>query len=95
MRYKNEFDNYTTRGRTRASICRENTHHEGRYINTLDVQNKSKHAVIGRLVALDLFKQEDPIGKFIDIGNSVFKVVGVFQDDGGDNEEHYLYPLHH
>ena len=64
---------------------------KGRYINTLDVQNKSKHAVIGRLVALDLFKQEDPIGKFIDIGNSVFKVVGVFQDDGGDNEERFIY----
>ena len=30
---------------------------KGRYINELDVKNKSKHAVIGRLVALDLFKQ--------------------------------------
>ena len=55
----------------------------GRYINELDIKNKSKHAVIGRLVARDLFKQEDPIGKFIDVGNSVFKVVGVFKTTVG------------
>ena len=92
VRYKNEFDNYTTRGVRPAHQFAEKTLiMKGRYINTLDVQNKSKHAVIGRLVALDLFKQEDPIGKFIDIGNSVFKVVGVFQDDGGDNEERFIY----
>ena len=92
VRYKNEFDNYTTRGVGPAHQFAEKTLiMKGRYINTLDVQNKSKHAVIGRLVALDLFKQEDPIGKFIDIGNSVFKVVGVFQDDGGDNEERFIY----
>ena len=92
VRYNNEFDNYTTRGvGTRPSICRKTMIMKGRYINELDVKNKSKHAVIGRLVAQDLFKQEDPIGKFIDIGNSVFKVVGVFQDDGGDNEERFIY----
>ncbi len=92
VRYKNEFDNYTTRGVGPAHQFAEKTLiMKGRYINTLDVENKSKHAVIGRLVALDLFKQEDPIGKFIDIGNSVFKVVGVFQDDGGDNEERFIY----
>jgi len=92
VRYKNEFDNYTTRGVGPAHQFAEKTLiMKGRYINTLDIENKSKHAVIGRLVALDLFKQEDPIGKFIDIGNSVFKVVGVFQDDGGDNEERFIY----
>ena len=64
---------------------------KGRYINTSDIKNKTKYAVIGRLVARDLFKKEDPIGKFIDVGNSVFKVVGVFQDDGGDNEERFIY----
>ena len=92
VRYKNEFDNYTTRGVGPAHQFAEKTLiMKGRYINTLDVENKSKHAVIGRLVALDVLKQEDPIGKFIDIGNSVFKVVGVFQDDGGDNEERFIY----
>ena len=92
VRYKNEFDNYTTRGVAPDHQYAEKTIiMKGRYINELDVKNKSKHAIIGRLVALDLFKQEDPIGKFIDVGNSVFKVVGVFQDDGGDNEERFIY----
>lgn len=91
VRYKNEFDNYTTRGVGPGHQFAEKTiMMKGRYVNELDVKNKSKHAVIGRLVALDLFKQEDPIGKFIDVGNSVFKVVGVFQDEGGDNEERFI-----
>jgi putative ABC transport system permease protein len=59
----------------------------GRYINILDINKKNKVAVIGRLVARDLFKQEDPLGKFINIGSRTFKVVGVFQDSGGDVEE--------
>ena len=96
VRYKNEFDNYTTRGIAPDHQYAEKTIiMTGRYINELDIKNKSKHAVIGRLVARDLFKQEDPLGKFIDVGNSVFKVVGVFQDDGGDNEERFIYiPIH-
>ena len=59
----------------------------GRYINILDINKKNKVAVIGRLVARDIFKQEDPLGKFINIGSRTFKVVGVFQDSGGDVEE--------
>jgi putative ABC transport system permease protein len=92
VRYKNEFDNYTTRGIAPDHQYAEKTIiMNGRYINELDIKNRSKHAVIGRLVARDLFKREDPLGKFIDVGNSVFKVVGVFQDDGGDNEERFIY----
>lgn len=92
VKYKNEFDNYSTRGVGPAHQFAEKTIiMKGRYINTSDIKNKTKYAVIGRLVARDLFKKEDPIGKFIDVGNSVFKVVGVFQDDGGDNEERFIY----
>jgi putative ABC transport system permease protein len=92
VKYKNEFDNYSTRAVGPAHQFAEKTIlMKGRYINESDITNKTKYAVIGRLVARDLFKQENPLGKFIDIGNSVFKVVGVFQDDGGDREERYIY----
>ncbi|MBL6870668.1 MAG: ABC transporter permease, partial [Flavobacteriaceae bacterium] len=64
---------------------------KGRYINPSDLEEKKKSAVIGRLVAKDLFKGEDPIGKYINIGTIAFKVIGVFQDDGGDNEERNIY----
>jgi putative ABC transport system permease protein len=64
---------------------------KGRYLNETDILKKTKYAVIGRLVEQDLFKGEESIGKFIDVSGSVFKVIGVFQDDGGDNEERNIY----
>ncbi|HJN78586.1 MAG TPA: ABC transporter permease [Flavobacteriaceae bacterium] len=64
---------------------------KGRYLNQKDIKEKAKVAVIGRLVARDIFKKEDPVGKFINIGSRSFKVIGVFQDSGGDVEESYLF----
>ena len=64
---------------------------KGRYINQLDIKEKKKSAVIGRLVAKDLFKGEEAVGKYINVGSTAFKVIGVFQDDGGDNEERNIY----
>ena len=34
---------------------------------------------------------EDAIGKFINGGGRTWKVIGVYQDDGGDNEERIIY----
>lgn len=90
--YKNESNTYTTRAVAPShQFVEKSIIMEGRYINHLDIENKTKNAIIGRLVAKDLFKNENPIGAYINIGNSAFKVVGVFQDDGGDNEERYIY----
>lgn len=92
VKFKNESDNYTIRAVGPAHQFAEKTIlMKGRFINELDIKNKSKHVVIGRLVAKDLFKKEEPLGKFIDMGGLAYKVVGVFQDDGGDNEERYIY----
>jgi putative ABC transport system permease protein len=91
-RYKSQSNSYTTRAVAPGYQFIEKTIlMKGRYINQTDLKSKTKHAVIGRLVAKDLFKTEDPIGKYIDIGSTVFKVIGVFQDDGGDNEERFIY----
>ena len=90
--FKNESNTYTTRAVAPGHQFIEKTIlMKGRYINQMDLNKKTKNAVIGRLVAKDLFKKEDPIGKYINVGSTVFKVVGVFQDDGGDNEERYIY----
>ena len=92
VKYKNEFDNYSTRGVGPGHQFAEKTiMMKGRYINEKDIENKTKYAVIGRLVAQDLFNRGDALGQFIEIGNSVFKVIGIFQDDGGDREERYIY----
>lgn len=63
----------------------------GRYINDLDVQQQRKVAVIGELVQKALFRHEDPIGKTIQIRSLSYVVVGVFEDEGGENELRKIY----
>lgn len=64
---------------------------DGRYISVLDLQNKSKVIVIGRLVEEDLFDKESAMGEFINLSGIQYKVVGVFTDEGNDNEERIIY----
>ncbi len=64
---------------------------KGRYLNEDDVNERTKNIVIGRLVEKDLFKNESALGKMLDVDGIPFKVVGVFQDSGGDNEERIIY----
>ncbi|TBW30173.1 ABC transporter permease [Gramella sp. KN1008] len=59
----------------------------GRFINTNDIQHVEKTVVIGYQVKKDLFKDEDPIGKYVELAGINFKVVGVFTDPGGEREE--------
>ncbi len=93
VKYKEESNNYNTRAVDWAHQLAEKTIiMKGRYLNVEDISNRTKNAVIGRLVEKDLFKGgENAIGKYIDVSGSVFKVIGVFQDDGGDNEERNIY----
>lgn len=92
VKYNNESNNYTTRAVGPAHQFNEKTiMMKGRYLNEDDIAEKTKYAVIGRLVEKDLFGDQNAVGNHIDIGGSAFKVVGVFQDDGGDNEERFIY----
>lgn len=64
---------------------------EGRYINQNDLQHRTKVVVIGRLVEEDLFLKTTALGKYINLNGIQYKVVGIFTDDGGDNEERLIY----
>ncbi len=64
---------------------------EGRYINQLDVKNRTKVIVIGKLVEEDLFVKESALGKYINLGGLQYKVVGIFEDDDGEREERIIY----
>ena len=64
---------------------------QGRYINQTDNEGWEKVAVIGRKVKNDLFKEEDPLGKYVQISNINFKVVGVFTDKAGEREESRVF----
>ncbi|MBL7900723.1 MAG: ABC transporter permease [Bacteroidia bacterium] len=63
----------------------------GRFINDNDFKEFRKVCVIGVPVQEALFKDEDPIGKLIDVAGTTYKVIGVFTDTGrGDNERIYI-----
>lgn len=52
----------------------------GRLLNEKDIKEYRKVGVIGRAMKEQLFKDEDPIGKYVKLNNINFKVVGVFDD---------------
>lgn len=92
VKYKEESNDYTTQAVAPGHLFAEKTIiMKGRYLNRKDIEEKSKYAVIGRLVEEDLFGTMNSLGRYIDIGGSAFKVIGVFQDDGGDNVERTIY----
>jgi putative ABC transport system permease protein len=63
----------------------------GRFINDIDFKEYRKVCVIGVPVRDVLFGKEQPLGKFIDVAGTKYKVVGVFHDPGrGDNDRIYV-----
>jgi len=64
---------------------------EGRFINESDVMSFRKVAALSKSVKAALFKEEDAIGKFIRINNIPFKVIGTFDDSGGEKGRQQIY----
>ena len=63
---------------------------DGRFVNSLDIDNLRKVAVVGNRVREVLFdKDENPIGEYIQIQGVYFKIVGLFDAStaGGRGEE--------
>lgn len=64
---------------------------KGRFINENDFNEFRKVCVIGEPVVEALFKDEEPVGKLIDVDRTTYKVIGVFKDPGkGDNDRIYV-----
>ena len=49
----------------------------GRFINDLDLKNNNKVIVIDRKIEETLFKTESALGKYVKVGEVMFKVVGI------------------
>ncbi|MCB0475559.1 MAG: ABC transporter permease [Flavobacteriaceae bacterium] len=64
---------------------------EGRFLSFLDIKNKSKVAVVGKLVEKDLFGNRSAMGKDINVDGISFKIIGIFSDPGGDRDERRVY----
>jgi putative ABC transport system permease protein len=63
----------------------------GRFVNEDDINEFRKVVVISKIVKEALFREEDPIGKFIQVSGVPFKVVGTFTDAGGDRDMQRVY----
>ncbi|WP_294244747.1 ABC transporter permease [uncultured Chryseobacterium sp.] len=91
VKYGKESGNYQINGAGTGEQYIENRKVlEGRYLSPGDLERKQNVAVIGRMVQRDLIKNGSPIGKELDINGIMFKVVGVFSDDGGDRDERHI-----
>ncbi|MEM6293078.1 MAG: ABC transporter permease [Myxococcota bacterium] len=63
----------------------------GRFLNDADLVDRRKVAVIGLDVAGHLFPRADPLGRWIQIDHVHYRVVGLFDDDGGQSERRMIY----
>ena len=54
----------------------------GRFFSPLDYNMKKNVIVIGYYVYKSLFGSRDPLGRFVNIGGSYFKIIGVLQKKG-------------
>lgn len=64
---------------------------DGRFINELDITQRRKVAVIGPAAVDRLFHKKDPLGEWINVNGTMYRVVGVFRDEGGEEEEAKIY----
>ncbi len=64
---------------------------KGRYLNQNDMKNSLKVVVIGKVIAKELFKKEDPVGKNVILNGLSHKIIGVFSDEGNEREENKMY----
>ncbi|MFY0604234.1 MAG: ABC transporter permease [Flavobacteriaceae bacterium] len=90
--YKNKTDNYRLRAvHPDHQFLEKTIMDEGRYINDRDLKQKAKVIVIGRLVKQDLFGEKPALHKRVNVNGISYQIIGIFSDDGGDNEERQTY----
>ncbi len=92
IRYKLNHARFTVRATHPGHLYYENTEiTQGRFLNEKDLMERRKIAVIGANVVNILFKNDDPMGKWIEINKIPYKVVGVFDDAGRGFEISIIY----
>ena len=67
-------------------VSQKDIYDGGRFINHLDIKEERKVCVIGERTKKELFSDDiNPIGKYLNINNIYFKVIGIhkFVDEGG------------
>ncbi|PRY06067.1 putative ABC transport system permease protein [Pontibacter ummariensis] len=70
--------------------------YRGRVLNEFDEREKRKVIVLGEQAAKVLFKEQDPVGEYVNIQGIYFKVIGTFKASGnnsGRREERAYIPF--
>jgi putative ABC transport system permease protein len=92
VNYGKEYGSFSVRCVHPAHQKLENTLVQyGRFINERDLDEYAKVTCVGKRAADALFKDENPIGKYLNVNGIPFRVVGTFEDIGGPGEEEMIY----
>jgi len=92
VRYRSRRSNFIVRGAVPDVRVLENAGlRAGRFLDDDDVRERRKVAVIGPLAADVLFGKGPAIGEYIQIRGSSFRVVGIYDDPGGEDEQRFIY----
>ncbi len=65
----------------------------GRFINQLDMMERRKVIVISPRMAQVLFRDTNPLGEYVKIGNLIFRVVGIYEDKNNTNNAPAYIPF--
>lgn len=74
----------------------QSTLKSGRFYTAAEDSSGAQVVILGSKIATDLFKQDDPLGKLLRIGNLNFLVIGVYNPSsglGGGNDNYLFIPL--
>lgn len=95
VRYKDRYSSFSVIGVHPDHAFIENQKaFQGRYLNENDHDERRKVVIMGTEVSEILFKNEDPIAKWIHIGGIQYKVVGIYDDAGdGDEDRRIFIPI--
>lgn len=96
LSYGNEYGAYSLTGvnpHFPAIVPMEIKSGNGRFINSVDMAEKRKVIVIHRKVADILFRNENPLGKYLQANDIAFQVVGIYDDDNTNQYPAVYIPL--
>lgn len=64
----------------------------GRYLNALDLEANLKVVVISKKIKREMMKEiENPLNEYLQVSGINFKIIGVYEDEGGEREENRIY----
>lgn len=85
LSYEREYGAYTLNGVSQDAAKINNIEVKsgnGRFLNKIDIENRRKVIVIDTDIKKVLFKDEDPLGKYVIADNNIaYQVIGVYKDE--------------